>query len=110
MRWKSAQIVVVNDRQRIFIQQKEVIPVNEIESLLNKLYNDPTIGGNLGRDKFDSRIKEKYVGISRSDISKFLFNDEIHQLYKPVHRLKIVKPFPVPSGPNLYWHIGTLLI
>ena len=32
----------------------------------------------------------------------------MHQLYKPIHKLKVVKPLPVPSGPNLYWQMDLI--
>jgi len=107
-RWKSAQLVIIGGKRRIFIQGKELIPMNEIEALLQKLYNAPTTGGNLGRDKFYSRVKSKFIGISRTDVQNFLNNDEVHQLYKPIHKLKVVKPLPIPSGPNLYWQMDII--
>jgi hypothetical protein len=85
-----------------------VIPLNEIESLLQKLYNNSTTGGNLGRDKFYSRVKSKFIEISRTDVQKFLKNGELHQLCKPIHKLKVVKPLTVPSGPNLYWQMNLI--
>jgi len=80
-RCKNAQLHNRNGKQRIFIQGKEVIPLNEIESLQQMLYNNPKTGGNLGRYKFYSRVKSKFIGISRTDVHNFLKNDEVHHLY-----------------------------
>jgi transposase InsO family protein len=50
-------------------------------------------------------VKSKFIGISRTDVQNFLNNDEVHQLYKPIHKLK---PLPVPSRPNLYWKMDLI--
>jgi hypothetical protein len=97
-----------NGKQRIFIQGKEVIPLSEIESLLQMLYNNPKTGGNLGRYKFYSRVKSKLFGISRTDVQDFLNNNEVHHLYKPIHKLKVVKTLPIPVGTNLYWQMDLI--
>ena len=71
-----------------------VVPIEQIDSVLAQLYKSL---GDIGRDRFYALIKQRYIGISRRDVYKFLSNQETHQLVQPVHR-QINKPI-VASKP-----------
>lgn len=77
---------------------------------MSKLYDNPATGGNLGRDKFYSRVRSLTVGISRADVEKFVSNDETYQLLRRIApRMKVVRPLPVPKeGPNVHWQMDLI--
>jgi hypothetical protein len=83
-RWRDAKVRVMENGPRLFFGNKPVVPITEIEVVLSKLYDEPTTGGDLGRDKFYSRVNSLFVGISRADVEKFVQNDETHQLHRRV--------------------------
>ena len=94
---------------RIFFGTKELIPKSEMEQLLTRMYEDPTTGGNVGRDRFYHRIHQQYLGISRRDVDRFIKNDEVHQIHLQItNKLHVVKPLGVPKGPNQVWQMDLI--
>ncbi len=101
-RWAEAEARVVGEEYHIFFGDREVIPTDRIEEVLTTLYDDPSTGGNLGRDKFYARVNSLYVGISRADVERFVQNDETHQLLRRVtKKMKVVRPLPFDDGPQV---------
>ena len=99
----------MNDEPKLFIDHKEVIPESRIEQVLSEQYDNPLTGGNYGRDKFYERIRTQYVGISRSDVDKFIQNDETHQLHRPItKKLQVTRPLSVPEGPFVHWQMDLI--
>jgi len=80
-RWRDARLVWDPDEEdfKIFFFDRELVPENRIEEVLARLYDDPETGGNLGRDKFYYRVRQRYVGITRADVETFIDNDETHR-------------------------------
>lgn len=108
-RWRDATVQNVNDEPKLFIDHKEVIPESRIEQVLSEQYDNPLTGGNYGRDKFYERIRTQYVGISRSDVDKFIQNDETHQLHRPItKKLQVTRPLSVPDGPFIHWQMDLI--
>jgi hypothetical protein len=107
-RWNGANVETYNGKRIIVMKSREVVPQSKIQEILSKLYDDPSTGG-FGRDKFYERVKNQYVGITRSDVEKFISNDEIHQLYRPIsNKIKVVHPLAIPKGPNIHWQIDLI--
>ncbi len=77
----------------------QVIPVQEIEQTLAKLYKEI---GDIGRDRFYALIRSKYVGISRPQVQAFLNNQELHQLVQQVKKKRVNKAI-VTSRPMERW-------
>lgn len=108
-RWADAQVRTIEGRHRLFIGEREVIPGEEIGKILARLYDDPATGGNAGRDRFYSRVCSLYIGISRSDVERFVSNDLVHQLLRRVSpKMKVVRPLPIPQGPNYRWEMDLI--
>lgn len=79
---------------------KIIVPKEAIEKILTAVYNDPETGL-VGRDKFWARIYEYYAGIKKSDVAKFLKNNETHQLHQIPKKEKSVKSIVI-SKPRKY--------
>ena len=65
-------------RGRTFLQ---VVSSGDVEDVLAREYEAL---GDIGRDRFYAYLANKYVGISRRRVLKFLSNQELHQLSLPV--------------------------
>src|SRR4051812_3664098 len=63
---KKAKQLTYRDN-KLYYNDRELIPLDRITACLNEIYNDPKIGL-TGRDKLFERIKTMYAGILRSDI------------------------------------------
>ena len=60
---------------------RQVVSHSEIVPVLSKFYAQPS--WKSGRDRFHSRIAERYLGISRQDVLDFLRRQETWQLHQP---------------------------
>ena len=70
---------------------------------LNEIYNDPNLGLGLGIVSFYNIVKNKYIGIIRDDVEKFLKNQTVYQITKEP-RKGINKPI-ITTYPNERWAI-----
>lgn len=95
---------------RIFLAGSELVPLERIEEVLSRMYDDPSAGGNAGADRFYERVSRTYAGISRQDVRRFVSHDETHQLHRRlVNRMRVVRPLPAPEeGPNVRWQMDLL--
>lgn len=110
-RWKNAELKYVEEdgAPSLYIEHREVIPSSKIDRILSQLYDDPATGGNLGRDKFYDKVVQRYIGISRADVEKFVQNDEVHQIHRPIaNRFKVVRPLHIPEGPGIRWQMDLI--
>jgi hypothetical protein len=82
---------------KLYIGEKEVIPYEQRNEVLARMYADPKLTG--GRDRLFEHVKEKYVGISRRDIMQYFRNNETHQTHAPLPRRETTRRI-VAGGPN----------
>lgn len=78
-----------------------VIPMSDIQHTLAKLYEQLS---DIGRDRFYALVKQRYAGISRRQVWRFLENQELHQLLQPVKRQKVLRPI-VAAEPMERWQV-----
>ncbi len=83
-----------------------VVQVNEKQELMDAMYRDPETTAN-GRDSFWSQIANRYAGISRADVVKFLPTQEAYQRHQPVFTRKDVIPIAT-SKPGDLWQVDTI--
>jgi hypothetical protein len=74
--------------ESVFHNDKEVVPVEEIEDLLEKLWLDPFYMQTTSR-RFYSRIAQQYEGISLSKIAKFLDSKRTSQIFKKTAKSEV---------------------
>ncbi len=83
-----------------------VVQTTEKQSVMEKLYRNVLTTAN-GRDSFWSQIANRYAGISRADVVKFLPNQEAYQRHRPVKVRKDVIPIAT-SAPSELWQVDTI--
>jgi len=66
---------------KVIINGKEVIPKEQINNVLTDISKKTRING---RDSLYGYVCRQYIGISRSEVVKFLDNQELHQINKAV--------------------------
>lgn len=74
--------------------------------ILQKLYDDPATTCS-GRDRFYPRVAENYLGITKSDVMKFLASQETYQLHKQVYHQRAVKPV-IALNPAKYLQVDLI--
>lgn len=89
-----------NGNFEIYYNDRQVIPYEDINQLLVKLWVNPYYGG-TGIARFYERINTMYYGITKSVVTQFLNSLEAYQLHKRVARSRTVNPI-VPRGPGYY--------
>jgi transposase InsO family protein len=104
-RWRN---FVVNEKQLEYAGLK-VIPKEDVNKIIKEMYDDPAIGGSIGRDKLYAKIKQQYLGITKQDVEAFLDNRESHQLTLPVIKGKVVKPL-MTKRPNQHWQMDLIVL
>ena len=88
---------------KIFYKHLELISNEDMNDKLNEIYNDPNLGLGLGIVSFYKFVKNKYIGIIRDDVEKFLKNQTVYQITKEP-RKGINKPI-ITTYPNERWAI-----
>lgn len=73
-----------------YYEGKKIIPVDDIQKTLKEIYNDP-LTGYKGINTFYDYVKDKYIGIKRSDIIDFLKSTSSHTMNRQF-RKRISKP------------------
>jgi transposase InsO family protein len=63
---------------------KQVVAREDVDAVLTRLYDDPSTKA-TGRDQLFDRVKERYIGISRRAVMRFLKNQTDWQLHRPSH-------------------------
>jgi transposase InsO family protein len=104
--YKSAQCKSTNTsdgsgRLCLFYKDKPVMPAHKIDAYLTKLYEDPSTGF-VGRDKLYARVKEKYYGISKRRVEKFVANRKEAQIHHSVRKQAVKQPI-VSKEPGERW-------
>ena len=74
-----------NSKVLLMFEDKEIIPKEEVNGLLKKLFEDPNYT-QTGVVSFWSRVATDYVGITMDDVKSFLDTNLTTQLVKKVHR------------------------
>jgi len=78
---------------KLFIDDREVVARNQIADIIRKYSRNPRFMG--GRDRMYNHIKERYFGISRRDIAKFLEHDAVNQKHQPLKKKVTSRPIIV---------------
>ena len=87
---------------KLYYDGKEIVPVEEQTNILEFLYRDSMVS--KSRDGLYAAVSDKYLGISRRDIQRFLNSQESYQITKPVP--KKTQTFSIiSSAPNEHWQI-----
>ena len=92
---------------KLYVGELEVVPREDVDRVLQELYDDPRTGANPGRDRLYARVKERYVGISRRRVQDFLRQQETYQLHLAVRRQRVVQPV-VASRPLERWQMDLI--
>jgi len=71
----------------LYFGTRRVIPVEDVPTVLREEYER---AGDIGRDRFYSYLRGKYVGISEQRVMDFLRGSETHQLHVRPHRERTV--------------------
>lgn len=78
---------------KLFYENKEVIPIEDVEKVIDLVYNDCNY---FGITKLYQLIKTKYFGISKKDVANYLKNNQTNQLHnKPKMQKIVVRPIEV---------------
>ena len=88
---------------KIFYKDLELVPEEEKTEKLQGLYDDANIGLGLGIISFYRVVINKYIGVNREDVEKFLKNQTVYQLTLEPHK-GVNKPI-ITSYPNERWAI-----
>ena len=91
--------------QRLYYKGRLLVPTDRVDEVLTQLYRDPSTSVN-SRDRFYETVAERYAGISRRRVQKFLLSQESYQLHLPVRRRRVVKPIIV-THVNQRWQVDT---
>lgn len=67
---------------KFYANGKEIIPEEDIQEFLHKLYSDPKIGL-TSKGKFWEYVRYHYAGIPRSYVDKYLMTNETYQKFRP---------------------------
>lgn len=78
------------DGRTLWVGSRRVVPLDEVTGELQRLFDNPETRI-LGRDRFYMYISEKFVGISRRAVAKFLQKQEAYQLHRLPSKKKIVR-------------------
>lgn len=92
--------VTTNGRVGLFYDGKPIMPSNKIDAFLEKLYNDPSIGF-TGRDKLYGKVKNRYYGVSKRRVEKFVAEKKTGQK----HEKQIIRQ---PTAPAQLWQLRTV--
>ena len=88
---------------KVFYKHLELVSNEDMNDKLKEIYDDPNIGLGLGIVSFYKIVKDKYIGIKRDDVEKFLKNQTVYQITKEP-RKGINKPI-ITTYPNERWAI-----
>lgn len=84
-----------------------VIKNSEIPEILESYLNDPLFTG-FSRDAlYDKVVRDKYIGITKGDVSKFLRNTDMIQIRRAKFDAPVVKSYR-PLYPNQHWQMDLI--
>ena len=86
----------------IVVYQERVI------ELIDKVYNNITVGGYRGREALYSMLLQKYVGITKMDVVDYLNNRQVHQVMKQAEQ-RVLQPLR-PAYVNHWWQLDVLYL
>lgn len=69
--------------QKLLYKEKPVVAAEDADTVLQRLYNDPSTTCN-GRDRFFHRVQTLYAGVSKTYIMNFLKLQTTYQLHKAI--------------------------
>jgi hypothetical protein len=84
----------------------ELIPPSKLSATLQKLYDNPETTKN-GRDSFYQKVLDRYCGISRRAVHKWLQDQDNYQLHLLQPREKVLRPTNVKKI-NAIWQIDLI--
>jgi hypothetical protein len=83
-----------------------VVPDDERDALLLKIYKDLKTGVGQGISMFYNRIRDKYLNIRRKDVGDFLKSQKVYQITRPQNHIQN-KPI-LATSPNERWGIDCI--
>ena len=90
--------------------RRQIVFSEDIADFLADYYShEDYAGALLGRDKLYPAIRDKFAGISKSAVEKFLANSETNQIHKVAPRVAASRPV-VPTRPNARWCVDLVNI
>jgi hypothetical protein len=87
---------------KLFHGEKEIIPEEEVNEKITEYDASPLYSG--GRDRLWNHLSDKYVGISRSAVMKFISNSALHQVTTPQKKKIQSRPIVI-TKPGIYVQI-----
>ena len=88
---------------KVYYKHLELVSNENMNDKLKEIYDDPNLGLGLGIVSFYKIVKDKYIGITRDDVEKFIKNQTVYQITKEPKR-GINKPI-ITTYPNERWAI-----
>lgn len=95
----------LNGDKMLTYNSKTIVPEEDIEGVIRTYDESPIYSG--GRDKLWFHISQKYIGISKVNVAKFIKNSEVHQLNSPRKLSKQVKSIVI-SKKATFWQIDLI--
>ena len=91
------------NNNKVFYKHLELVSNEDMNGKLKEIYDDPNLGLGLGIVSFYKIVKDKYIGITRDDVEKFIKNQTVYQITKEPKQ-GINKPI-ITTYPNERWAI-----
>ena len=88
---------------KVYYKHLELVSNENMNEKLKEIYDDPNLGLGLGIVSFYKIVKDKYIGITRDDVEKFIKNQTVYQITKEPKR-GVNKPI-ITTYPNERWAI-----
>jgi hypothetical protein len=97
---------IVNDKLIYIPLNLMVIPNNERNGILLKIYKDLKQGVGQGIDMFYNRVRDEYLNIRRKDVSDFLKSQKVYQITRPQNHIE--NKLILSTSPNERWGIDCI--
>ena len=95
------EFTIIGDKLFYKPSNLEVVYDDDVESVLQKEYDDPQVGIGMGIRSFYNKITDKYLNIRRDQVQEFIEKQPSYQLTKP-DKKPINKPI-ISDYPNERW-------
>lgn len=76
--------------------------------MIDKVYNNITVGGYRGREALYAMLLQRFVGITKMDVVTYLNNREVHQVMKQAEQ-RVLQPLR-PKHINHWWQLDVLYL
>ena len=85
-----------------------VVYKERVIELIDKVYNNITVGGYRGREALYAMLLQRFVGITKMDVVSYLNNREVHQVMKQAEQ-RVLQPLR-PKHINHWWQLDVLYL